>query len=430
MYFNIDLKELSLRESERVEWKENGGDIDVVKKIVKTISAFANDISNFGGGYVVCGAKEIKDDYGFPKVQYKGLTANKLKEIEGKVTQHCRDYIHPALSPIIEEIINPEDSSTRILVFVILASPDAHIYRDGQTSTYYVRISRETREAKNGILTQLLIKKQKIEYFDKRVNNNATEADIDILLFRDSMQEMGLLFPEKSLADYFSDREQIAELIAPLFVRTGLDNILRPRNFTLLMFGKKASITALFTEAYTVLSIYRGIDRSESTAERYIFTGSIIEQAKKSIELLNSQIYTAFDKNSNKPNQVKYPIRALQEAVINAIVHRDYEIPEPIRITVFTNRIEIQSPGALHWGVDREKFLQGRASPKWRNQSFAYLFNKLQLAQSEGQGIPTIIRTMKEEGCPAPIFEIESESLTCILPANPRHQLIRESQIG
>ena len=178
------------------------------------------------------------------------------------------------------------------------------------------------------------------------------------------------------------------------------------------------------------MSIYRGIDRSESTAERYIFTGSIIEQAKKSIELLNSQIYTAFDKNSNKPNQVKYPNRALQEAVINAIVHRDYEIPEPIRITVFINRIEIQSPGALHWGVDREKFLQGRASPKWRNQSFAYLFNKLQLAQSEGQGIPTIIRTMKEEGCPAPIFEIESESLTCILPANPRHQLIRESQIG
>ena len=430
MYFNIDLSELSLRESERVEWKENGDDIDVVKKIVKTISAFANDISNFGGGYVVCGAKEIKDDYGFPKVQYKGLTANKLKEIEGKVTQHCREYIHPALSPIVEEIINPEDSSTRILVFVILASPDAHIYRDGQTSTYYVRISRETREAKNGILTQLLIKKQKIEYFDKRINNTATEADIDVLLFRDSMQQMGLLFPEKSLADYFSDREQIAELIAPLFVRTGLDNILRPRNFTLLMFGKKASITALFTEAYTVLSIYRGIDRSESTAERYIFTGSIIEQAKKSIELLNSQIYTAFDKNSNKPNQVKYPIRALQEAVINAIVHRDYEIPEPIRITVFINRIEIQSPGALHWGVDREKFLQGRASPKWRNQSFAYLFNKLQLAQSEGQGIPTIIRTMKEEGCPAPIFEIESESLTCILPANPRHQLIRESQIG
>jgi len=428
MNFNIDLKELSVRESERVEWKENGDDINIVKEIVKTISAFANDIANFGGGYVICGAKEIKDEHGFPKIQYTGLSANKLKEIEGKVTQHCREYVHPSLSLLVDEIENPENKSTRILVFVVLASPDAHVYRDGQSSTYYVRISRETREARNGILTQLLIKKQKIEYFDKRTNIAATESDIDILLFRDSMQEMGLLFPEKSLEDYFSDREQIAELVSPLFVRTNLDGILRPRNFTLLMFGKKSSITSKFPEAYTILSIYKGTDRSEPTAERYTLTGTIVEQAKRSIELLNTQAYTAFDKTSSKPNQVKYPMRALQEAVINAIVHRDYEVPEPIRITVFADRIEIRSPGTLHWGVDQDKFLQGKASPKWRNQSFAYLFNKLQLAQSEGQGIPTIIRTMREEGCPAPIFEIETESLTCIIPAHPRHQIIRELQ--
>jgi predicted HTH transcriptional regulator len=48
----------------------------------------------------------------------------------------------------------------------------------------------------------------------------------------------------------------------------------------------------------------------------------------------------------------------------------------------------------------------------------AYLFNKLRLTQSEGQGIPTIIRTMREEGCPDPIFEIEEQSVTCILPAH------------
>ena len=369
----IDLKELSTRESERVEWKENGDEIDVVKSIVRTISAFANDIANFGGGYVVCGAKEIKDEYGFPKVKYTGLSPEKVKEIEGKVLQHCRDYISPSVSPIAHEMINPEEATKRILVFVILASPDAHTYRDGQSSNYYVRISRETREARNGILTQLLIKKQKIEYFDKRVCAGATESDLDVLLFRDSMQEMGLFDPEKSLEDYFSEREQIAELVAPLFIKTQLDGILRPRNFTLLMFGKKTSITTLFPESHTVFSIYRGNDRSEPTAERYIITGSIIGQAKRAIELINIQAYTAFDKNSSKPNQVKYPIRALQEAVTNAIVHRDYEIPEPIRITIFADRIEIKSPGTLHWGVDKEKFLKGTAGPKWRNQSFAYL---------------------------------------------------------
>lgn len=428
MNFNIDLKELSTRESEKVEWKENGDDQNIVRGIVKTISAFANDISNFGGGYVVCGAKEIKDEFGFPKVQYKGLTSTKLKEIEGKVLQHCREYVSPSMTPLVYEMDNPEDKSTRILVFIIIASPEAHSYRDGETSAFYVRVSRETREARNGVLTQLLIKKQKIEYFDKRVNVRTSEADIDVLLFRDSIQEMGLLLPEKSLEDYFSDREQIAELVPPLFVKHSLDGVLRPRNFTLLLFGKKASITANFSEAYTSLSIYKGTDRSEPTAERYTLTGSIIEQAKRSVELLNTQAYTAFDKTSAKPNQVKYPIRALQEAVINAIVHRDYEIPDPIRITVFSDRIEIKSPGNLHWGVDKEKFLAGKASPKWRNQSFAYLFNKLQLAQSEGQGIPTIIRVMKEEGCPAPIFEIEEESVTCTLPAHPRHRTIRELQ--
>jgi hypothetical protein len=94
-------------------------------------------------------------------------------------------------------------------------------------------------------------------------------------------------------------------------------------------------------------------------------------------------------------------------------------------ITVFSDRIEIHSPGTLPRAIDRKKFVLGRATPFWRNQSLAYFFNKLQLAQAEGQGIPTILRTMKEEGCPEPKFEIEEESLTCILPAHPRHTLIK-----
>jgi predicted HTH transcriptional regulator len=86
------------------------------------------------------------------------------------------------------------------------------------------------------------------------------------------------------------------------------------------------------------------------------------------------------------------------------------------------------SPGRLHWGVDRKKFLSGKAGPKWRNQSFAYLFNKLHLSQSEGQGIPTIFRTMKEEGCPEPVFELGEDSVTCILPANPLYKAVQQSQ--
>jgi len=415
---NIDLKELAKRESETVEWKENGDDKNIVVSIVKTISAFANDIANSGGGYVVCGAREIKDEYGFPKLKFTGLSSDKLKEIEGKVLQHCRDYVTPSIAPIVQELENPEDEQTRILVFTVIADSDAHTYRDGESLNYYVRIGRETRIAKNGFFRQLMESKQHVVPFDKRPNINVDEKDIDLLLFRDSMAEMELLQPNKQLEDYLSDKEQIAEFIPPLFARKSLDGGFCLRNFALLMFGKKKSITLNFTEAYTILSVYNGIDRSEPTGKQYSLTGSIIEQAKKIIDLLETQTYILFDKNSEKPNKEIFPKRALKEAVVNAIVHRDYQIEEPVRITVFSDRIEIRSPGTLHWGINREKFKLGKASPKWRNQSFAYLFKKLKLAQAEGQGISTIIRTMREVGCPDPVFEIEEESVTCILPAH------------
>jgi predicted HTH transcriptional regulator len=79
-------------------------------------------------------------------------------------------------------------------------------------------------------------------------------------------------------------------------------------------------------------------------------------------------------------------------------------------------------------GVDKEQFLKGIARPKWRNQSFAYLFNKLKLTQSEGQGIPTMLNSMRHAGCPDPIFDIDSDSVTCILPAHPRHEMIGAQQ--
>ena len=416
--YNIDLKELARKENEKVEWKENGDDINIAKNIAKTISAFANDIANMGGGYVVCGAKETKDDYGFPKVAFTGLSAVKLKEIEGKVLQYCRTNINPSVAPIVQEIENPENTQTRILIFVIIADRQVHSFRDRENSAYYVRIGRETREARNGIFRQLMESKGQTESFDRRPNPKTNEKDFDVLLFRDCMTEMALVQPLKQLEDFYSDTEQIAEFVPPLFAKNPLDNSLCLRNFALFIFGKKNSITLNFPEIFTVISFYNGTDRSTNTSERFSITGSIIEQARKAISILDTQAYTIIDKKSKKPNREKYPKRALQETIVNAIVHRDYEIPEPVRITVFSDRIEIMSPGSLHWGIDKEKFTAGKAGPKWRNQSFAYLFNKLQLTQSEGQGIPTIIRTMKEEGCPDPIFEIGTESVTCILKAS------------
>jgi ATP-dependent DNA helicase RecG len=248
--------------------------------------------------------------------------------------------------------------------------------------------------------------------------NGATLSDIDLIVLRQYLQEMNLWDSRKSIDDYFSDTGKIADFIPPLAAKESLTNVLRPRNFSLLICGKES--LNYHHESYTIFSIYPGIDRSEPTAERHEVTGNLIYQARRCIELLNTHTYTLFNKNGPNPNRQKYPMKALQEAVINAIVHRDYEIQQPIRITVFSDRIEFYSPGGLPIAVDAEKLKEGRATPYWRNQSLAYFFNKFQLAQAEGQGIATIIRAMREEKCPAPVFEMGAESFTCTLWAYSR----------
>jgi ATP-dependent DNA helicase RecG len=418
----VDLKTLSVRESDQIEWKEEVADTD---DVAATLSAFANDWSNLGGGYVVCGAKEEKDEHGFPRVVIVGLSAARLKEVEGKVLTACRDRVSPSIAPLVEELpaISPD---RRVLVFIMPATRFAHLFRRRESAgRYYVRISRETREARNGILRELLVRKGAIEEWDRRVCVTASVNDLDLLALRDALQRMGVFHPDKGIDEYLSDDQSLSPFVPPLCVREPLTGTLRPRNFAMLLFGR--NLQAHIHGAFSLFSVYPGVDRSEPHAERNELAGTLIDQARRLIELLDVQSYVAFDKtNRSAPNAVKYPPQALHEAMINALAHRDYEMVEPTRITVFSDRIEVLSPGSVPTGVSVEELRQGRAPAKWRSQSLAWFLNRLQLAQAEGQGIPTILRSMREEGCPPPQFQVNETRVVCILPAHPRHALARE----
>ena len=161
----IELRELARRENEQTEWKENVADID---DVVATLCAFANDLQNLGGGYVVCGAKEAKDEHGFPILVRSGLTANRLKEIEGTVLVRCRERVSPPIAPLVEEL-ESGDPERRILVFVQPATGTAHSFRRGHDGAkHFVRVSRSTIEARNGLLRDLLVRKGVQEAWDRR----------------------------------------------------------------------------------------------------------------------------------------------------------------------------------------------------------------------------------------------------------------------
>lgn len=419
---SIDLDQLAVRESEQIEWKENVADVD---DVVRALSAFANDIANLGGGYVVCGAQESKDTYGFPKLLKVGLTANRIKEVEGQVLQRCRDRVSPPITPIVEELPS-DDPARRLLIFVQPSTGEAHSVRAADDGAkYFVRIGRDTREARNGTLRELLVRKGAKLPWDRRLCSGATINDLDLLALRDTLQRMKMFSVERGVEAFLSDENSLSAMVPPLCGREPLTGVLRPRNFAMILFGREPQ--RFVPGLISLFSIYPGRDRSDIHAERHEIYGTVLEQSKRLGELLDLQSFTTFDKGDQSvPNAVKYPKRALYEAMGNALAHRDYEEADPTRVTVFEDRIEILSPGSLPHGVSPEKFRIGEAAPRWRNQALAWFFNRLQIAQAEGQGIPTILRTMREEGCPPPTFDVDEARVLCILPAHPRYAMIRE----
>jgi ATP-dependent DNA helicase RecG len=419
---SIDLDQLAIRESEQIEWKENVADPD---NVVATLSAFANDLANLGGGYVICGVRETKDEHGFPVLVREGLTASRLKEVEGVVLTRCRERVSPPITPLVQEVSLP-DQDRRVLVFIQPSTGHAQSFRRGNDGAkHFVRISRETREARNGVLRDLLVRKGAQEPWDRRICSGASVNDLDLLALRDSLQRMRVFSAATGVERYLSEENYLSPFVPSLCKREPLTGVLRPRNFAMLLFGRDPQ--RFIPGAISLFSIYPGRDRADPHAERHEIAGTVIEQARRLSELLDVQSFTTFDKTDPRaPNAVKYPKRALYEAMGNALAHREYELDDPVRITVFDDRIEVQSPGSLPFGVDPERFAEGKAGPRWRNQSLAWFFNRLQIAQAEGQGIPTILRTMQEEGCPPPRFEIEEARVICTLPAHPRYALLRE----
>jgi ATP-dependent DNA helicase RecG len=99
-----------------------------------------------------------------------------------------------------------------------------------------------------------LLRKRQLEPWDKRINHNAAIENLDLLTLREYLQEMKLWFPNKSLEDYISDKEKLSDFTPPLAGKKGLDNTLRPKNFAILMFGKKP--LEFIDGAYAVFSVY------------------------------------------------------------------------------------------------------------------------------------------------------------------------------
>lgn len=344
---NIDLIDLATRESDIVEWKENVAD---ESQLIETIVAFTNDFLNLGGGYIICGAKEDVDENGFKKLTYTGLTAERLQQLKKYVSDTCYNptKVSPPIIPKLDELQMPDNPAKRILIITSDATSNAHTYRSPHDTRprYFIRTDSNTRAATNELERELLRRKGQLEPWDKRINQKSSIDDIDELVLRQYLQTMKLWFPNKAINNYLSDKEKIEEFIPPLLGRAGINKPLHPKNFALMVFGK--SPIDFCTGAYSIFTIFEGVDRSKQHGKTQWITGTVVEQANKLIELLNIESIIAIDKDTENVNQVKYPRIALKEAIVNAVVHRDYEIDQPTRVEIYISTVLKYIPLAVY----------------------------------------------------------------------------------
>ena len=179
----------------------------------------------------------------------------------------------------------------------------------------------------------------------------------------------------------------------------------RLKNAGVLLFGKQPQ--RLFPQAQVRIGIFRGTEILDS----HDFTGTLWDQLDGAMARFRRVLKVRFDIQVGEPSLEglqrkeiwEYPLEALREAVVNALIHRDYTYPADIQIRLEEERLEVWSPGELPPPLTPEA-LYGPHSSVLRNPLIAQAFYFAGVIERWGTGTTRIIRLCREQGLPEPEF--------------------------
>ncbi|MDR2132955.1 MAG: putative DNA binding domain-containing protein [Clostridiales Family XIII bacterium] len=186
--------------------------------------------------------------------------------------------------------------------------------------------------------------------------------------------------------------------------------------------GRYSNLALILSDQcpYSVKAAIFGGMTKETFKDRNEFTGSVFRQIDEVLAYLNvyNKVASTFE-GAYRIDRPDYPEIVLREALLNAIIHRDYYIEGSILVSVFDDRLEIMSLGGIMPGVTRELMRAGVSVP--RNEKLAAVFHRLKLIEAYGTGIPRIFETYAKFGV-SPAIPITSGGFLISLP-NLNHVL-------
>lgn len=380
-------------ETDQIEAKT--AEVDCPKRCYDTISAFANKY----GGIIIFGINE--------KNNFIEQDVYDVSDLQKKITSLCTDSMEPKIRPEFLPVVYKGKTLLAVKIFEISQNQKPCYYKNaGMHKGSYIRIGDSDEPMTEYEIYCLQSYKDGIQE-DLRPIKRAGYEDLDedkIQLYLDNIKKA------KSNLAKFSD-EKILKLNGIVENSTGE---IKPTLAGMMIFGKypQGYLPQLFIACVVVPGRKLGDvgELGQRFEDNERVEGTIEEMLDKSLAFVRRNIGTRviIDNEGKRTDVPHYPMKALREAIANALVHRDYSINTErsyIYLRIFDDRIEILSPGDLYGG-NKLKNLGTDNILEVRNNTIVRLLEETtDVVENRHTGIATMREEMRKYGMPEPKFE-------------------------
>lgn len=371
------LRRIESGESSHTEFKQS---LSEFSSIGKTLCAFANG----DGGLLVIGAVDpgiitgTKEDPEYVQERLTNFLQNGCgKPMTGECGSHHTDrgWVHWVVVPRQHRGYEPFSYNGR----------------------YWIRRVRSTGAPSPSELQELL-NAFGLVLTEKQVIATAEVSDIDLNAFHSFMQAQG-----KEL--YKEPQPEIETDMRNSSVCDQLNGTLRPTLYGLMVFGKDPQGFPHATSLFIQCSRYRGDDQASDVLSAGESRGRLDEQVHRSIGWFHSLGRNEIYEGLYRKDVPLIPEEVLREALVNAVIHRDYAIAgSQVMLEVFANRIVVTSPGALPNHMTVEQAQMGGA-PRSRNEMMANAMVVRGLMERRGRGWLAMRHAMRNFNGTEPTLE-------------------------
>lgn len=351
-------------EGRRLEFKAS---FPMDNKIAKTAIAFSNGV----GGKIILGVRDTTREV-------VGIEEQNIFKLEEQISQSIFDNCYPTIIP--ELTIHTYKNKTLIVVTIYPGNDVPYFLKTkGRKSGVYIRVGSSNRIANDELIAELERRKRHISF-----------DSLPVLDYQNDLPEL------KSFKRFYQDktgRELGKENLLSMELLKQERETIFPTN-ALLLLAEKETRKIYFPFAQIECARFKGVSTAE-IIDQSSCDASIILQAEEAIKFIKRNIAkfsTIGDIYRN--DKWEYPLEAIREAVINAIIHRDYSIlGSDIKIAIFDDMLEITSPGTLMPSFDLNDMSNNPS--EIRNKILAPIFKSCSLIEKWGSGFKKILEQMK-----------------------------------